>query len=171
MDQDTAVMTAIIIALCTLPFAFIYFKQKAAEKGLLSKIKGLAAAHGGSIHISRCEAGMAIGIDTKAGQLYFCTAAELGGRCTQLSLDDYSQCRPYKLTSTRGRGADRHEVIEKLGLALQPRLKAQSDTLLLIYDADEISHLGSHIEIMETWTALVQAHLKTKPAHNSVLVA
>lgn len=162
MDQETAVMTAIIIALCALPFIYVYFKQKAAEKGLLSKIKSLASAQGGTITTSSCEAGIAVGIDNNTRQLYFCTSADLGNRCIQLYLDNYSACMPYKVTSIRGRGADKNEVIEKLGLALQPRDTSKADTILPIYDANESAHLGSHIQLMEKWVAMVQANMKMK---------
>lgn len=171
MDQETAVMTAIIIALCALPFIYVYFKQKAAESSLLSKIKSLASAQGGTITSSSCEAGIAVGIDGNARQLYFCTSADLNNHCIQLYLDHYSACMPYKVTSIRGRGADKYEVIEKLGLALKPRVTSKADTILSIYDADESAHMGSHIQLMEKWVDMVQANLKSKPAQVEVQVA
>lgn len=162
MDQETAVMTAIIILICAFPFVLLGLKQRSKKQGMLNKIKTLATAQGCTITESSCEAGIAIGIDGAAGRLFFYKSLDEGEQLYQIDLGMYGQCSPLKATSLKGKGNDKYEVIDKLGLSLKPRDKSKDEAVVILYDANESAHLGTQIQLMEKWVAILNANLKVK---------
>lgn len=171
MDRETAVMTAIIILICAFPFIILGFKKYFKRRGMLDKIKTLAAAQGCTITQSTCEADIAIGIDENEGSLFFYKSLEEGESIYALSLHEFSLCCPHKVNKIKGKGKEKYEVIMKLGMALKPRDKTLADTVLIFYNADESAHLGSQFELMNKWVSIVQSNLESAPKKRTTRTA
>lgn len=153
MDMQTAVTAIIIILLVVVPFYIHHFFQRKKEKKSFAQLEAAARQQGYRITRKQVFLQSAIGLDEKAGILFFMHHHALQPQLQQLPLEGLRECR---VVTTKDSSSVLHDVPGKVELLLGFNKKAEKEERLLFYNRTEKGAALSD-EILEArkWASLI----------------
>ena len=132
LDAGSALIGAIAVAICALPFFFMSLNKKKRERGRLQALTQLAAQKNGQLSQHELSPNYAIGMDQAHGMVFFRREFNEAVEEQAVDLAQVKSCKVVKSTRTLDRN---QRVIDKLALALSPVVKENPEINLEFFSS------------------------------------
>ena len=162
MNLGSAIIGAIAIAICVLPFVIINRSNKKRKDVLLQGLTKLAAEHGRQLSQYELFAHFGIGIDKQQNFICFYKAMKDQSLEKCIDLNEIQSCKLLQSTRTIKQQEGSHNVIDRLELSFVSKLKQQAETRLEFFNIDENPELFGELQAIEKWSKIINAQLKLK---------
>ncbi len=149
MDLQTTIIGMVLIALCIVPFLFIYKKKKEKQQLLVAQLKAQAITSGCAITRHDLWHNTVIGIDDNMKCLFFLRKTKNGEAYAQAHLAGINNC--YII------GAD--STIDKLELVLVHNSTKEPDTVLEFYNSASLMQINTELQLVKKWQAIVEENI------------
>ncbi|MGQ2983270.1 hypothetical protein [Flavobacterium sp.] len=149
MDLQTTIIGMVLIALCVVPFIFVYNKKKEKQQLLIKQLKAQAITSGCNITRHDLWHNTVIGIDDNAKCLFFLRRTKDGEVQRQAHLAGVNKAYI--------NGAD--NAIDKLELILVHNSSKEGDTVLEFYNSATLMQINTELQLVKKWQAIVEENL------------
>ena len=151
MDLNIIIMSAIIIAICILPFVILSRNSKRKKKRIKSILSDIAKTKSGEIGAYEICGNLAVGITQEDEAFVFYNKKEDDTELKScILLDQFKKCNFIKTSSSSGSGS-----IGKLILEFEHLDKNQSDVSLEFFNSSENFQMGGELELVEKWKPII----------------
>lgn len=143
MDLTSAIVGAIFILACSLPFILMYNKRKKKEKALLQGMKSKISSQGGEYAQHEFCGDLIFGLNDRETFFYYGKVTRRGLEDALVELAQFSSCKIVKEQAASVSSGSSLSTLEKLELVFVPKQKNQPEMKLLLFDAeDAVQHSG-----------------------------
>jgi hypothetical protein len=160
MDAGTAIIGAASIAVCVLPFFWLYSVRKKAEKKMLKSLTDFATEHNGFISRSEIFGDMAIGFDEQNDMLFFYKKSGTEVVMQHVELAAIKTCEVINTSKTFNDKGGARTIIEKSELSFTPVAGNQPAIVLEFYDRYKNVQPNGELQYMERWAQWIKDRLK-----------
>ena len=160
MDSESAIFILMMVLACIIPIAIINKKKKNKERQFLQTLFDLAEKNNCKITDHDRWGNTAIGIDQKAGKLFFIRKTSDGDSSKEVDLYEVKKCRFVNTSRIVNLKESNQKVIEKLELVFTLSDPKKSEIILEFYNSiyDSLS-LRGEIQLGEKWSEIVNAKI------------
>ncbi|GAA5224887.1 PH domain-containing protein [Membranihabitans marinus] len=159
MELGSALVGAIAIIICILPFAIMSRSKKQKRQILLDTINDLANQNQCIIHKSDVYPYFAIGIDEDQGRLFYFKKNTDKELVKTILLSEIRTCKVVKSNTSINRNGDRVNIIEKQCLTFHSKDPGKPDISLEFFNADDSVQPCGEIQASEEWMKLINRHI------------
>lgn len=162
MDLGSAIIGAILIAICIVPLFLISQNRKGREKKSLQSLISIANQQNCTISNSEICGDFVIGIDeNKKFVFYFKQLNDkIIERC--INLAEIQKCAVKNTFRTVAGKKGNQNVIDKLELSFIPFDKNKNEIKLEFFNSNINSQLVGELQICEKWSKLISVYLKNQ---------
>lgn len=151
MDLDIIIMTAIIIAICILPFIVLSINTSRKEKKIKNILTEIAKAKSGEIVDFDLSRSLAVGITKNDEAFVFYNKKEDGTESKHcILLSEIKKCNLIRTADGSGSGG-----IGKLILEFEHLDKNRSDVSLEFYNAANDFQIAGELQLVEKWKPMI----------------
>jgi hypothetical protein len=162
MDFGTAIIGAVMLALCVLFVLFIRNNSQKRKLVLTQALTELATANRATVTRQELSGNTLLGLDENANKLLFVKKGRIGLTSLTVDMRDIRDCKLVKVNKTVPNQGGNYTMLEKLSLQFVPTDSKSADIHLMFYDEAEDQSLSNELEFMEKWVAIIHAQLKKK---------
>lgn len=162
MDFGTAIIGAVMFALCLIFVLFIRNNSKKRKMLLLQALNEVAAAHQAKVSRYEFSGNTMLGLDETANVLVFVKQGKLGLISRIIRLQDIRNCKLVKVNKSVPHQGGSYTMLEKLDLQFVPADTKAPDLYLTFYNEVEDQSLSNELEFMDKWVTIINARLKAK---------
>lgn len=161
MELGSALVGAIAIIICVLPFALMNRSKKQRRQSFLDAIHALANQNKCEIHKSDVFSYFAIGVDENKGVVFFYKKSSDKEITETVHLSDIRLCKIIKSNSSLNKNGQRVNIIEKQSLTLAFKEANKADISLEFFNSDDSVQLCGEIQACEKWMELINLHISS----------
>lgn len=160
MDISSIIITAIFIAVCTIPFVLIGRKNKKRKKEKLQSLINIANKQNATISKSEVLSDYVIGMDEVKKQVFFFK------KMKDSVIEDYINLAEIKTSKVKNTGRaiaynnSNQSIIEKLELVFIPLDKNRKEIAWEFFNSDDSSQLGGELQSAEEWSNRINESLR-----------
>lgn len=162
MDLESALIGAIITAICISPFVIMYFNRVKKEKKTLETLKKSALQQNGNIHQHEFCGDFVLGLDEKQKFVFFLKKKKENTISQFVNLNEIQSCKIVKQTGSNNNSTGNAGRIERIELSFAFANKANGDLRFELYDEDINMQLNGELQFAEKWAAQINDSLKKK---------
>lgn len=160
IDTGSAIVGAIIITLCVLPFIIIQRTQMNKKKQILLSLFKIGEQHQCQITEYEALGDFAIGIDSSKD--FVCFYKNGKDQVTEqfVNLNGIKNCKVITANKTfRNKAGIQHEI-EKLELGFSPIARNEPEIKMEFFNSDHNMQLRGELQSIEKWVTLINQRLK-----------
>lgn len=160
MDLGTAIVGAVCVVVCILPFVLINYNRKKSERYILLALKNNANQHNSQISQHELHGHFAIGVDEKNKFVYFYHQNK--GKVSEqfIDLSEMESCQSVNTSRTINNRDGDQKIIERLELCFTPRDKTRSVVNLEFFNANNAPQLNGELQLIENWANVISSLFK-----------
>ncbi|MFZ6052588.1 hypothetical protein [Halocola ammonii] len=162
MDFGTAIVGAIAILLCALPFAMMNRSKSQKKKQFLASLSKIASSKSCKVDQHEIFGTFAIGLDESRNMVFFSRAKNNQYEEQLIDLHEIGSCRVINTTRTFRNSEGVQKVIDRLELSLTPLIQSQPEIKLEFFNADVSLQLYDELLSIEQWASKIGERLKNK---------
>lgn len=155
MDTGTTIVTAIIIAICLLPFIWLVRIRKKRERQLLSYISNIVQQHQSKLTKFEFCSDFIIGLDERTSLVFFLKKCSDEVTSKQVDLKGIQDCRVIRTSKANKVRNPGYQEIDKLELCFTPIPENKPDIYLEMYNSDKSAQLGMELPLIEKWSKII----------------
>ena len=159
MDTETIILTAIIIAICSLPFIIMSVSSKKRKTQLLQSLSKIAQQNNCKITKRDLCGNLALGLDENSNALFFFKKGDEKETALYIDLNDIKNCKIIDTRKAQKNKANSFKEIEKLELGFSPIEQNKRDIVLEFYNYNESISLNGELELMKKWLKIINDKL------------
>ncbi|MGB0166584.1 MAG: hypothetical protein ACPF8V_06985 [Luteibaculum sp.] len=160
MDLGSALIGAIAIILCAIPFIVMIRDRKRKEKALHQALVEDAKQYNCEISQYETFGNFAIGLDENKAVVFYHHQSKAQGLGIPIYLKEMASCIVVKKYRNISDSEGYKKVLDRLELLFTPKLKSAAEIRLQFYNAEESAHLNEELLASEKWAALINAQIK-----------
>lgn len=161
MDTSSTLIALLIVIICILPFAMLYFRRRKKVRAILHSLHSLAGQSGRSISEHDIWGDRVIGMDEDESNLFAILKIDGGTRTYKISLGEIRECRLIQNVRTIRNKEGVFTVTDLLGLAFVYADTKKGVEALEFYNPEfDQSTLSGELQLAEKWHRLVSNALK-----------
>lgn len=156
MDFGTSIIGIMFLLFCCIIFVILSRSNRKQEQKLLQSLKRTAEQNNCRIDLYDSINNAAIGIDKKAGIIFFArnTGSNLVAR--QVNLSETDKCEMIIAVKTVNDGDGKYKIIEKAELAFNSRNRSEPEIILDFYNAaTDGPALNREVLLVEKWCKMI----------------
>lgn len=156
MNTGNIILGVILVGICVLPFALVYFQKRKKQAIMLIALNEKAKERNRKIDKHEFGGDFVIGLDGDKACVYF---HQLGKNSTTTQIVDLfkvRRCAPEKKIRSAQVGNQRTQIIENLSLVFTPMDESHKTIRFVLYDEDIHGQLSGQLQIMERWAEKIQ---------------
>jgi len=161
MDLESAIVGAIVIALCIVPLIIIIWSRKKREKQLLNYLTNTANQHNSQITQYDFCGDFVIGMDEAKNYIFFSKMSKDKVDNMAIDLAEIQKCRMVKY-----RNQNNQALIERLDLNFTPVAKNKPMVNLAFFDAAVNIQLNGELQLIEKWSKTINDRINHKTEHD-----
>lgn len=162
MEFGTAIIGAIFIAICIVPFIVMSLNRKKKENQILKSLTNLAKQHNCQITQHDICRDFIIGIDEQKNFAFFYKNMDDSVVEQFVDLAEIQSCKAVDKTRPVNSKAANDNVIENLELSFMPIDKTKKVMSFGFYDSEVYIQLNGELQLVEKWAQLINKQLKAK---------
>ena len=166
MDLGSAIVGAIIITICMLPFIMIGRSRKKKEKQFIQALQNNANKHNCQINQQEVFGTFAIGMDEEHNTLFFSRSAKEKEEEQFVDLSNIKKCEVINTGRTfRNKNGNKNgtkTIIDKLELGFIPKAKDQPEIKWEFFNADISYQINGELHAMQKWATNINNLLSPK---------
>ncbi len=160
MSLSSAIMGAIAIVICVLPFIMLSNSKKKRENKFLESLSKMAAQNKGQIDKHEIVGGFGIGIDKAKNFVYFHRLTQDKVVEQTVDLDEIQSSKVINRSRTIRNKDGNQRVIDRLELSFIPTTKSKPEIKLEFFNSEETMRLHGELQSIEKWSNLINDRLK-----------
>lgn len=162
MDSGSAIVGAIIIAICIVPFLMMYYNRVKKENKMMQTLNEKAQQHNCKISQHEFCGDFVIGIDVSRNSVFFLKQKKDEAISQFVDLAEIRNCQIYKsIKDVKGSESHLYSV-QKVELIFLPTSENKGQTKFELYNEDVNSQLSGEIQFGEKWMNQIKDCLKNK---------
>ncbi|MGE5355604.1 MAG: hypothetical protein ACM3PT_05135 [Deltaproteobacteria bacterium] len=158
MDLSTIIMAIIILGICILPFAIIYFNSQKKKAGLVKILQALASKNNAVISRYDLWKSNGIGFDENKKHAFFFISGKDGIKEFNQKLSEIKKCRIDKHGRSIKSSGGSYSVIDKLDLVFENENSIVSS--FPFFDSAQSMQLTNELEIATKWEKIFKEAIK-----------
>ena len=162
MDLGSAIIGAIVIIICALPFVMMSRNSKKREKKNLQSLSEIATQNNCQIDQHEIFGSSAIGIDETKNFVFFYKLTKDKGIEQSVDLSEVQNCKVINTSRTLNNKGGNRKVIDKLELSFLPIVQNRSEIKLEFFNSDDNLQLLGELQSIEKWSKLINDRLNHK---------
>ena len=162
MDLGSAIIGAVAIMICILPFIMMSNSRKKREKLFLQALSRIAAQNNCQIGYHEIFGNFAIGFDSSKNFVFFYKQTKDNKQEQSVDLEGIQNCKVINVSRTFKSKEESHQVIDRLELCFTPMLKNKSEIKLEFFNADLNLQLYDELKAIENWSKMIKDRLLLK---------
>lgn len=161
MDLGSAIIGAVAIIICALPFVMMSRSKKKREKIFLQSLSEIATKNNCQITQHEIFGSFAIGLDESKSFVFF--YKKMPGKEEEQSIDlgEIQNCKVINTSRTINNKEGNQKVIDKLELSFSPAAKNKPGIKLEFFRSDVSVHLDGELQSIEKWSKLINDLLRS----------
>lgn len=156
MDLGVALVGALVIVACLLPFIIMYKTKKYKEEQLLEELKNTASEKGFLLTNYEVSGDLAVGIDENSNVFGFCKNVRENKSQEFIRLNDVKKCSLINLKNSNGS----QSIIDKLALSFEFKTKTNPSISVVFYNSEQQLQLSKELQLIEKWYAIINQKIK-----------
>lgn len=156
MDLGVALVGALVIVACLLPFIIMYKTKKYNEEQLLAELINTASEKGFSLSNYEVSGNLSLGIDETNNGFCFCKNGKDDKMQEFIYLNEVKKCSLNKIRNTNGS----QSIIDKLALSFEFKNKVNPAVSVVFYDSDQQLQLSKELQLIEKWYDIINQKIK-----------
>lgn len=162
MDLGTAIIGAISIILCALPFVMIRRSRKKREKVFLQSLSEIASKNNSQITQNEIFGSFAIGIDEIKNFVFSYRSVDDNVSEQIIDLGEIQSCKVINTSKTFTNNDASQKVIGRLELSFIPTAKNKPEIRLEFFNTDVNPQLNGELQSIEKWAKHINELLNHK---------
>ena len=162
MDFGTAIVGAIAILLCALPFIMMNRTRSKRKKQFLNSLSKIASTKDSKIDHHEVFGTFAIGLDESKNMVFFSRSKNEQFEEQFIDLHEIESCQVINTNRTFRSSDGVQKVIDRLELNLTPIVKTKPEIKLEFFNADVSLQLYDELLSIELWARRIGERLKNK---------
>ncbi|MFD1551024.1 hypothetical protein DNU06_04515 [Putridiphycobacter roseus] len=162
MDLGTALVGAIFVVICIIPFILMSRNSKKKAKKMLQNLNEIAAAKNGVIHAHEFSGDTGIGIDKKRSEVYFYKSFDDKVFTNTVDLSNVKKCNVIKTNRVINGEYKNQILIDRVDLEFQLNKPANSKLNLEFFNAEHTMVLNGELQLAEGWAGLINQQILSK---------
>ena len=156
MDLGVALVGALVIVACILPFIIMYKTKKYNEEQLLEELKSTASEKGFLLTNYEVSGDLSIGIDETSNVFCFCKNVRDNKSQEFIRLNEVKKCSLINLKNSTGS----QSIIDKLALSFEFKTKTNPSVFAVFYDSEQQLQLSKELQLIEKWYSIINQKIK-----------
>lgn len=156
IDLGTAIIGAVLIFICILPFAIMYYKRVKNENKMLQALKEFAEQNKSKIDEHECCGDFIIGFDKDKKQVLFFKQIKERTLSQLVELSAVKNCS----VQQKGRAAGAIGVTKQVELSFSPKDKNKAEIKLPLYEEEVNAQLSGELQLADKWSKTINTLLK-----------
>ena|SRR5690606_438004 len=162
MDLGTALIGAIFLAICMVPFIIMYYHRVKKENKIVQSLKNIAQQQNCNIDKYELCGDFALGVDENRGFVFFFKQKNDEAIHQFVNLSETQTCHIVKKTRNPKANNVNTLVIEQLELGFTPIKKNMEETRFELYNEEINTQLSGELQLAEKWAKEITERLKRK---------
>jgi len=162
MDLGSAIIGAVAIIICALPFVMMSRSRKKREKAFLQSLSKIATQNNCQINQHEIFGNFAIGIDETKNFVFFFRQVKDNEIEQLVDLSEIQSCKVINTSRNFKNKDGNQKVIDKLELSFTPTAKNKPEIKMEFFNADVNIQLYGELQSIEKWSKLINDRLKHK---------
>lgn len=152
MELGSALIGAIFLLLCMLPFVMMSRSRKRREKMMLQSLSKIALDNNCQTSEHELFAHLAIGLDHTRPAVMFYRKIKENTSEQFVDLREIQSCKVFNTSRTVKTPSGERNVVDKLELGLIPIEKNKKEVRLKFFDSEENSQLFGELQSIQKWS-------------------
>lgn len=162
MDLGTALIGAIFLAVCMVPFIIMYYHRVKKENKIVQSLKSIAQQQNCNIHRYEFCGDFALGIDENSGFVFFYKQKNEETICQFVNLSGVQTCQVAKKTRNQKANKTNELVTTQVELCFTSTNKNNDETRFELYNEEVNTQLSGELQFAESWAKQITERLKSK---------
>jgi hypothetical protein len=162
MEIGTTITGLVLIALLVMPFLLMSSAKKAREKRTLNRLKTEASQLNCTITEYELTGNDIIGIDQKAGMVFFGKTKGENWVSQTVNLADFRSCEIVAKNRSKGKETGNDIIVDKLELLFRSSTSGKGDIALEFYNGMENFQLNDELPVMKKWVEIINDNIPAK---------
>ena len=156
MNTGNIILGVILVGICVLPFALVYFQKRKKQAIMLIALNEKAKEKNRKIKKHEFGRDFVIGLDGDKEYVFFHQHSKDTTTTQMVDLSQVRRCTPEKKIRSAQVGNQRTQIIENLSLIFTPVDESHKTIRFVLYDEDVHGQLSGQLQIMERWSEKIQ---------------
>ena len=162
MDTSSLIMGLVLVSICIVPLYLFNLNRKNKKKRLLQALSNIAAQHNCTISQYDVCGENIIGMD-EAKKYVFCFKKQNDEIQEHfVNLAEIKNCKTTHTTRNVKHNDEVQKVTEKVELSFIPINGSEPNINWEFFNEEVKSHMTGELQLVEKWTKLISAQLKSK---------
>jgi len=155
MDTGSAIIGAVILAICIAPFVIIYYNRVRKEKKVLQSLGEVAKQHNCSINQHEFCGDFVIGIDENRKWVFFHKQKEGEAITQHIDLSKIGSCKVGKRYLTAKNGHAGTGILEQVDLNFISNNHNKGEMRFELYNDEVNIQLSGEMQCAEKWSGMI----------------
>ena len=162
MDLGTALIGAIFLAVCMVPFIIMYYYRVKKENKIVQSLKKIAQQQNCNIDKYEFCGDFALGVDENRGFVFFYKQKNEETIRQFVNLSGVQTCQVVKKTRNQKANKTNELVTTQVELCFTSTNKNNDETRFELYDEEVNTQLSGELQFAESWAKQITERLKSK---------
>jgi len=162
MDLGTALIGAIFLAVCMVPFIIMYYHRVKKENVMLQSLKNIAQQQNCNIDKYELCGDFALGLDENRGFVFFFKQKNEETVRQFVNLSGVQTCQVAKKTRNQKANKTNELVTIQVELCFTSTNKNNDETRFELYNEEVNTQLSGELQFAESWAKQITERLKSK---------
>ncbi len=158
MDSGSAIIGAILLAICIVPFVLMHIGRSRREKKMIQALHTLARQHNSSMSEHELCGDFAIGIDKTNKKLFFLKGTNNNQKPAVINLSEIEKFKIDSLSGITKNASENAAWTKQIDFCFIP-FSSKNELRLELYREELNEQLTGELELAEKWSKMIQEQL------------
>lgn len=160
MDLGSALVGAILLIICIIPFLIMHYSRNKTENTKLYSLKEMAKQHNCVINQHESCGNLILGLDESKNFVFIITTEKEDPISLCINLSEVQTCQAVVKSRTIKTNKESSSITERVELGFIPKTKIKGETRVLLYDQETSMQLNGELLFVDKWSKQINGFLK-----------